>query len=178
MWRLFPIYLNLLTSFSSHPHLRLYLIAHCLVFVAPSVQPSTTELFWSLLWGTLCCGTSRCWRRHWPFLEESLFHHSPANICSRCGVTVILYTWLSLFLHHNFAAVADCIDCSMDGFRVVKLSEVVRSVDIVITCTGNRRLRAFFLSFFYSHVDYEFGMCFVVVNFIKFGRFIYFIFSC
>ena len=28
-------------------------------------------------------------------------------------------------------------NCSMDGFRIVKLSEVVRSVDIVITCTGN-----------------------------------------
>ena len=25
---------------------------------------------------------------------------------------------------------------SMDGFHVVKLSEVVRTVDIVITCTG------------------------------------------
>lgn len=26
---------------------------------------------------------------------------------------------------------------SMDGFRVIKLSEVVRHVDMVITCTGN-----------------------------------------
>lgn len=25
---------------------------------------------------------------------------------------------------------------SMDGFRVVKLSEVIRQVDVVITCTG------------------------------------------
>lgn len=24
----------------------------------------------------------------------------------------------------------------MDGFRVVKLSEVIRQVDVVITCTG------------------------------------------
>lgn len=26
----------------------------------------------------------------------------------------------------------------MDGFRVVKMKEVVRQVDMVITCTGNR----------------------------------------
>lgn len=26
--------------------------------------------------------------------------------------------------------------CSMDGFRVVKLSEVIRQMDVVITCTG------------------------------------------
>lgn len=26
----------------------------------------------------------------------------------------------------------------MDGFRVIKLSEVIRQVDMVITCTGNR----------------------------------------
>lgn len=26
---------------------------------------------------------------------------------------------------------------SMDGFRLVKLNEVIRQVDIVITCTGN-----------------------------------------
>lgn len=25
----------------------------------------------------------------------------------------------------------------MDGFRVVKLSEVIRQMDVVITCTGN-----------------------------------------
>lgn len=27
----------------------------------------------------------------------------------------------------------------MDGFRVIKLNEVVRQADMVITCTGNRR---------------------------------------
>lgn len=27
----------------------------------------------------------------------------------------------------------------MDGFRVVKLSEVIRQVDVVITCTGRER---------------------------------------
>jgi len=27
---------------------------------------------------------------------------------------------------------------SMDGFRVVKLNEVVKNVDVVITCTGMR----------------------------------------
>lgn len=27
----------------------------------------------------------------------------------------------------------------MDGFRVVKLSEVIRQVDVVITCTGECR---------------------------------------
>lgn len=30
--------------------------------------------------------------------------------------------------------------CSMDGFRVVKLNEVIRSVDIVITATGNKNV--------------------------------------
>ncbi|NWT06723.1 SAHH2 protein, partial [Mionectes macconnelli] len=29
---------------------------------------------------------------------------------------------------------------SMDGFRVVKLSEVIRQVDVVITCTGNKNV--------------------------------------
>ena len=28
----------------------------------------------------------------------------------------------------------------MDGFRVVKLNEVVKNVDIVITCTGNKNV--------------------------------------
>lgn len=28
-------------------------------------------------------------------------------------------------------------DRSMDGFRLVKLNEVIRQVDIVITCTGS-----------------------------------------
>ena len=31
---------------------------------------------------------------------------------------------------------------SMDGFRVVKLSEVVRHVDVIITCTGNYACQA------------------------------------
>lgn len=26
----------------------------------------------------------------------------------------------------------------MDGYRVVKIDEVIRSVDIVVTCTGNK----------------------------------------
>ena len=29
---------------------------------------------------------------------------------------------------------------SMDGFRVVKLDEVVRNVDVLITCTGNKNV--------------------------------------
>ena len=28
----------------------------------------------------------------------------------------------------------------MDGYRVVKLNEIVRQVDIVITCTGNKHI--------------------------------------
>ena len=28
----------------------------------------------------------------------------------------------------------------MDGFRVTKLNEVIRNVDIVITCTGNKNV--------------------------------------
>jgi S-adenosylhomocysteine hydrolase len=28
----------------------------------------------------------------------------------------------------------------MDGFRIVKLNEVIRTVDIVITCTGNKNV--------------------------------------
>jgi len=32
------------------------------------------------------------------------------------------------------------LQACMDGFRVVKLNEVVRSVDIVITCTGNKNV--------------------------------------
>lgn len=28
----------------------------------------------------------------------------------------------------------------MDGFRVVKLNEVIRQVDVVITCTGNKNV--------------------------------------
>lgn len=47
----------------------------------------------------------------------------------------------------------------MDGFRVVKLSEVIRQVDVVITCTGRERqgwswLRASFP----SGVSRELGM--------------------
>lgn len=30
--------------------------------------------------------------------------------------------------------------CSMDGYRVVKLNEVIRNVDIVITATGNKNV--------------------------------------
>ena len=32
------------------------------------------------------------------------------------------------------------LQASMDGFRVVKLNEVIRNVDIVITCTGNKNV--------------------------------------
>ena len=32
------------------------------------------------------------------------------------------------------------LQACMDGFRVVKLNEVIRSVDIVITCTGNKNV--------------------------------------
>lgn len=32
------------------------------------------------------------------------------------------------------------LQASMDGFRVVKLNEVVRTVDIVITATGNKNV--------------------------------------
>jgi adenosylhomocysteinase len=32
------------------------------------------------------------------------------------------------------------LQACMDGFRVVKLSEVVRNIDIVITCTGNKNV--------------------------------------
>ncbi|XP_062276189.1 S-adenosylhomocysteine hydrolase-like protein 1 isoform X1 [Scomber scombrus] len=32
------------------------------------------------------------------------------------------------------------LQASMDGFRVIKLSEVVRQVDMVITCTGNKNV--------------------------------------
>ena len=32
------------------------------------------------------------------------------------------------------------VPCSMDGFRVVKLNEVIRFVDIVVTCTGNKNV--------------------------------------
>ena len=28
----------------------------------------------------------------------------------------------------------------MDGFRVVKLDEVVRQIDVLITCTGNKNV--------------------------------------
>ncbi|KAJ6651553.1 hypothetical protein lerEdw1_020888 [Lerista edwardsae] len=34
----------------------------------------------------------------------------------------------------------DLISYSMDGFRLVKLNEVIRQVDIVITCTGNKNV--------------------------------------
>ena len=33
-----------------------------------------------------------------------------------------------------------CIFYSMDGFRVMKLNEVIRNVDIVITATGNKNV--------------------------------------
>lgn len=35
---------------------------------------------------------------------------------------------------------AVCTLCSMDGFRVVKLNEVIRVVDIVVTATGNKNV--------------------------------------
>lgn len=36
----------------------------------------------------------------------------------------------------------------MDGFRVVKLNEVVRQIDILITCTGKSNFRISFIFFF------------------------------
>ncbi|MBL2573735.1 adenosylhomocysteinase, partial [Klebsiella pneumoniae] len=32
------------------------------------------------------------------------------------------------------------LQACMDGFRLVKLNEVIRQVDIVITCTGNKNV--------------------------------------
>lgn len=37
---------------------------------------------------------------------------------------------------------------SMDGFKVVKLNEVIRQVDIIITCTGNSAWNLLFLNLF------------------------------
>lgn len=37
---------------------------------------------------------------------------------------------------HCFAYSVAFFSSSMDGFRVVKLNEVIRQVDVVITCTG------------------------------------------
>lgn len=38
-----------------------------------------------------------------------------------------------------FAYCVAVFSSSMDGFRVVKLNEVIRQVDVVITCTGEYR---------------------------------------
>lgn len=43
----------------------------------------------------------------------------------------------------------------MDGFRVVKMKEVVRQVDMVITCTGNRML---WNRFFRTHTQAHAGI--------------------
>lgn len=51
--------------------------------------------------------------------------------------------WLIFHLYHALSYL--CPDPSMDGFRLVKLNEVIRQVDIVITCTGwsSHRLSVF-----------------------------------
>ena len=35
--------------------------------------------------------------------------------------------------------------CSMDGFRVVRMEEVIKQVDILVTCTGRLLLSFFFI---------------------------------
>lgn len=49
------------------------------------------------------------------------------------------------FLQTEVVHLVSCLNLllftfSMDGFRVVKLNEVIRNVDIVITATGNKNV--------------------------------------
>lgn len=50
------------------------------------------------------------------------------------------FTWSEqpehLFFHWCDRLLFTLLFDSMDGFRVVKLNEVIRQVDVVITCTG------------------------------------------
>jgi S-adenosylhomocysteine hydrolase len=51
----------------------------------------------------------------------------------------MLVTFLSVCVCvHIYKYSSKCF--SMDGFRVVKLNEVIRNVDIVITATGNKNV--------------------------------------
>jgi len=48
-------------------------------------------------------------------------------------IHILLLQYSSLIIHsHQFN--------SMDGFRVLKLSEVIRNVDLLITATGNKNV--------------------------------------
>lgn len=62
---------------------------------------------------------------------------------------------ICLSIHYRYFSVCECcctrsmlnlfrLLCliSMDGFRVVKLNEVIRQVDVIITCTGKLPFKA------------------------------------
>lgn len=60
-----------------------------------------------------------------------------------------LQAWYNKLIVYNLARVLLILSsnlnkqstyCSMDGFRVVKLNEVIRTVDIVVTATGNKNV--------------------------------------
>jgi len=54
-------------------------------------------------------------------------------VCVCVCVCVHIHTYI-----HTYQYFSKCF--SMDGFRVVKLNEVIRNVDIVITATGNKNV--------------------------------------
>lgn len=70
-------------------------------------------------------------------------HLRSAGLVSRLSSVQRFYTWR---ISHTL------LSFSMDGFRLVKLNEVIRQVDIVITCTGGftllKRDSTVFLFFF------------------------------
>ena len=54
-----------------------------------------------------------------------------------------IFCVLLILKYYNYVPLeSNFIFCtfSMDGFRVQRIEEVVRSVDIVITCTGNKNV--------------------------------------
>lgn len=69
------------------------------------------------------------------FTSQKLIQFAPFKL----GIIQILYHIFYSFDGSDYLSNA-ILFYSMDGFRVVKLNEVIRNVDIVITATGNKNV--------------------------------------
>jgi hypothetical protein len=76
----------------------------------------------------------KCEVPYYFFALLKYFFHKP-----KCLQTSrVLYKPSTFRIENSIYGGIDCF--SMDGFRVVKLNEVIRNVDIVITATGNKNV--------------------------------------
>lgn len=92
----------------------------------------------------LCCPQSNglhclCHRDRPHLCLAGMVRLSSSDVILSC-----FWGWCRFDLLLMFSLSLSC--CSMDGFRLVKLNEVIRQVDIVITCTGRCRHSPSFLS--------------------------------